>query len=253
MGNAIDSNHANFSGGGFWRGDGFAQQLGRAGVHGLTGGAISAAQGGSFKSGFLSSAVSKGWGTWGPGYAGDSLLLNAMDAAIVGGTVSQLTGGKFANGAVTAAFARLYNDLARWGTLDFVKHYFFGGGESVTLSEAGLGGTFEENWATTESLSAAKNELEYQVRTQEGGFEYNSEFFLPLQGSGGPGQVQNPTNPLFSLGSGFLKMSATCSGGSCNATFTYRDHFADPLNIGREIPGGTPYEISHSFTRRFDF
>ncbi|MFN4291480.1 MAG: hypothetical protein ACK4E7_11435 [Permianibacter sp.] len=33
-------------------------------------------------------------------------------AAAIGGTVSELTGGKFANGAITAAFARAFNDEA---------------------------------------------------------------------------------------------------------------------------------------------
>ena len=81
------------------------------------GGALSAAGGGKFQEGFLG-AFAGGYlgdklgtygGATGTGGASD-LIKRAIRDAVIGGTASQLGGGKFKNGAVTAAFARLFND-----------------------------------------------------------------------------------------------------------------------------------------------
>lgn len=86
-------------------------------VHGVVGGALSMAQGGTFADGFAANAVgavagevSEGYfGAPGEGSIGDYIGRTSI-AAISGGTAAVLTGGKFANGAITAAFANLYND-----------------------------------------------------------------------------------------------------------------------------------------------
>jgi hypothetical protein len=90
--------------------------------HGLVGGAISAAQGGSFRDGFIASAVtaaaspitnqigaSLNLGTPGTG-SRTQVLGRTLLAGAVGGTASALGGGKFANGFVTAAMQHLFND-----------------------------------------------------------------------------------------------------------------------------------------------
>lgn len=79
-------------------------------LHGLTGGGLGFATGGGnkgFKNGFVSAAVSKGFGEAG-GYQalGNNKLSNAVAAGVVGGTASELTGGDFANGARTATFQK---------------------------------------------------------------------------------------------------------------------------------------------------
>jgi hypothetical protein len=89
--------------------------------HGLVGGAISAAQGGSFRDGFIASAVtaaaspitnqigaSLNLGTPGTG-SRTQVLGRTLLAGAVGGTASALGGGKFANGFVTAAMQHLMN------------------------------------------------------------------------------------------------------------------------------------------------
>ena len=77
-------------------------------VHGLAGGALSRAQGGSFRSGFLGSAFAQATGN----VIGKirSAAGRVVAAAILGGTAAKLGGGKFANGAVSGAFSRALND-----------------------------------------------------------------------------------------------------------------------------------------------
>ena len=83
-------------------------------AHGVTQGALSAAQGGDFAAGFFSGAFASVAGSvmgetnWGK--ATFQFRHNrVIAAAIVGGTASKLAGGKFANGAVTAAMVQLFN------------------------------------------------------------------------------------------------------------------------------------------------
>ncbi len=89
-------------------------------AHGLTGGARSKVSGGRFKDGFIG------------GFVGQSLeqhgvyeemgitstprnyterMYNAVASFVVGGTSARLTGGSFTNGGMSAAFARMFNDL----------------------------------------------------------------------------------------------------------------------------------------------
>ncbi|VVH63293.1 hypothetical protein BSPWISOX_1045, partial [uncultured Gammaproteobacteria bacterium] len=76
--------------------------------------------GGSFKSGFLGSAVSYG-ASWSGAYeaAGVSSQANTwaqraqnvIASYVFGGVAAELGGGKFANGGMSAAFSRMFNDF----------------------------------------------------------------------------------------------------------------------------------------------
>nr|WP_240901074.1 RHS repeat-associated core domain-containing protein [Thioalkalivibrio sp. XN8] len=105
-----------FSGGSF----GSTAHLQKTLAHGVTGGLLSAAGGGRFGDGFLGAASAQlaapaidqiGRGADG-GISTDAgaRFARIMAAATVGGTASTLGGGKFANGAITAGFARAFND-----------------------------------------------------------------------------------------------------------------------------------------------
>jgi hypothetical protein len=96
-------------------------KIGKTVAHGFVGGAISVASGGDFKSGFLAAGVSQAFSALGlydglgatenpQGWGG--YVYNAAVAGVVGGTTSSLSGGDFGNGAMTAAFGRLFNDVA---------------------------------------------------------------------------------------------------------------------------------------------
>jgi len=91
---------------------------GRSAVHGIVGGGIQVAEGGSFTEGFLVNATSEALpvGSIGElhGTGGDVSVIAERTAAagIIGGTVATAIGGNFANGAASAAIAELYNDCA---------------------------------------------------------------------------------------------------------------------------------------------
>ncbi|CAB5493885.1 Rhs-family protein, partial [Bathymodiolus azoricus thioautotrophic gill symbiont] len=89
-------------------------------AHGLTGGVRSRLSGGSFKSGFLGSAVSYG-ASWSGAYEAAGVsnqasgwtqrVQNVVASYVVGGVAAELGGGKFANGGMSAAFSRMFNDF----------------------------------------------------------------------------------------------------------------------------------------------
>ena len=93
----------------------------KAGVHGVIGGALSVAQGGSFLQGFAGSAIGAlggavAGGEGGIGIAGqyrDGIFVNQLARALISGAAgcagAVVTGGKCAQAAVTAAFGSLYN------------------------------------------------------------------------------------------------------------------------------------------------
>jgi RHS repeat-associated protein len=83
-------------------------------AHGVLGGIMTDLQGGRFGSGFLAAGVTQS-------VSGSIDRIDSANpalgfaarvsaAAVLGGTVSDITGGKFANGALTASFARAFND-----------------------------------------------------------------------------------------------------------------------------------------------
>jgi hypothetical protein len=90
----------------------------KAGVHGVIGGALSVAQGGSFLQGFAGSAAGalggylageSGFaGKYGDGDSGN-ILARALISGAAGCAGAAVSGGKCAQAAVTAAFGSLYN------------------------------------------------------------------------------------------------------------------------------------------------
>jgi hypothetical protein len=91
-------------------------------AHGITRGAINVAQGGNFKSGFMSAFASKTLGGLNLGLKEGAEKL--VFSTLVGGTASKISGGKFANGAVSAAVVYLFNDST--GDKNQVEKYTLG-------------------------------------------------------------------------------------------------------------------------------
>lgn len=127
----------------------------------------------------------------------------------------------------------------KWSTKDFVKHYFFGGGKGVTLSNVGLASDFENSpsvKALTEGfISDTLDQPVFNLSSSETGVS----------------DVTNVPN-LFSVGNSTLTMDATCQSGSCSFNFSINDSFKDPLDIFDLFSGnveiGIPYSITHSWT-----
>ena len=86
--------------------DGGMGLLGKMYAHGISQGALTAAQGGKFQHGFFSAAFTAGFS---PNMNGKSNFAKVVSSSIVGGTASVIGGGKFANGAITGAYVMLFN------------------------------------------------------------------------------------------------------------------------------------------------
>jgi len=107
IGNALGHGGGSIFARGFKPVKAFAKAL----AHGISRGAISMAQGGTFRSGFASgfaaSFFSPGTELGGDGAGG--FTLRTTIAGLVGGTASEIGGGKFANGAISGAFVHMFN------------------------------------------------------------------------------------------------------------------------------------------------
>ena len=85
---------------------------GRVVAHGVVGGAASEVSGGSFKSGFASSAFTKSVSSRIEGMTENNPLAGGIAASVVGGTASVLSGDKFSNAAMTTDFQYLFNEMS---------------------------------------------------------------------------------------------------------------------------------------------
>ncbi|MGD9108231.1 MAG: RHS repeat-associated core domain-containing protein [Gammaproteobacteria bacterium] len=184
--------------------------LERAAVHGLVGGGLQVAEGGSFKDGFLSAAVAEALPIGSIGGKDKDLTPRIIAertaaAAIVGGTVAAAEGGNFVNGAKTAAFAELFNDLNHLGA-DKYKQYkteqalkMAMGPNSVVIGERPLDGAndmYSNNWSHKHHLDYAHmNVFWTDSADSEGNFELHNVGFFDHQGViSDPVLARNPEN-----------------------------------------------------------
>ena len=77
----------------------------RVAAHGVVGGVASRANGGSFKSGFISSAFTKSVSGRISALSKHNAIAGGMAASIVGGTASELSGGKLQMGLGQLVFS----------------------------------------------------------------------------------------------------------------------------------------------------
>ena len=210
-------------------------ELATALAHGVTGSAISLAQGGSWETGFLAGF---GAGMVAGYMAGANIVLKTIAAALVGGTASAMGGGKFANGAVTGAVALLigegFKKLGEWHHSrnqkndDYWESKGFGADrDNVSLSEfgdeeglrTGSQGYIEVEAANAHQIGAA-NAQNIKITTVPSGprwlrgwFSKYGRYELILRG--------NP-NGLYSVVSDPVNMG-TLNYGQNNFTHTVMD------------------------------
>ncbi|WNO11239.1 SpvB/TcaC N-terminal domain-containing protein [Teredinibacter sp. KSP-S5-2] len=136
-----------------------------------------------------------------------------------------------------------------WTTKDFLKHYLFGGGKAVNLSDVGLGDDFENSEsvknATEKFMEGVLNGPIYNLKASD-------RVLRNVTNDGAKDFTGKPA--LFSLGDGWLNMSASCSSGNCTFNFSTSDMFVDALDINdqwrgnQDLPFSQPYQINHSWT-----
>jgi len=145
----------------------------------------------------------------------------------------------------------------KWGTSDFVKHYYTGGGRGVSLSEIGLLKDFMGHPSVLAAMNRVlnKGEMELRVKLLEQCNDSCEDATVHAEiDTSDYDDKYNTTlsTTLFSIGKGQLFNAGYCIGyyncmsqqgrGECNINFYIRDRFEDPLDIGIEV-GGHVYKI----------
>jgi RHS repeat-associated protein len=151
----------------------------------------------------------------------------------------------------------------RFGTWDFVSHYFYGNGTEVNLGDFGLGKAFQHAVRDTIQQWNEKlaNKLKARAKSICAGATGIRSLDLPISEYPNPvtnvGSGGGVFNDLFAVGNSGLFRKAQCHlvadcchhnfRAECENHFYIIDWFKDPLNLGIEIPGGTIYPITYGW------
>ena len=230
-------------------GFGFGLMIG----HGIIQGAISAIRGGKFKTGLISGMVSKVSGV----LINTTSLSNLASFAkmsivsIISGAAAKASGGDFVQGALSAMVVWLYNEIdvqaelygipidkekpekGLSNSLQAIIRYFEGDGKPAQLSKS-----------TIEAL-VHHPLVQRQIKALKNGTAKHLQGNLSV----------DLTFKIFHVGDTGVVFNTYCSNSVCTTYFigfvqaekggsvaTRADSFSDPLDLGVEIPGGTPYE-----------
>lgn len=121
----------------------------------------------------------------------------------------------------------------RWGDLDFVLHFYFGRGQSVTLSQIGHLSEIVEAWAIGHGAMARWTDQIFEAALEQRTGRVDSEFgrpydFKPVQYSHGHSVV-----------SGQFRGRSTIQGRHMHlqgeTNFAFSDEFTDPASIRQGI------------------
>ena len=139
----------------------------------------------------------------------------------------------------------------RYGDIDFVAHYYYGGGRELTLMEIGHLREIAEYYAYATGDEGAFRRLSNQIadearQARSGSFSFGFEKaydFGDVEFSHGGGVVSGEFSGVASSQDGILRISG-------ESRFRFSDRFEDPVNLGIEV-GGDPYDISGKWTASF--
>ena len=158
-----------------------------------------------------------------------------------------------------------------WGNLDFVYHFYFGNGKSVSLSDIGLS-TVIENSAINKGIQSRFGDQIYQEavkqapRTGDLSKSFNNSYgFRDVCFSIGNATMSGAFEGTLTAGETFDD-GKTMYSYSGNAAIKFSDTFTDPLSViemlygsstSQQAPdwlvtamnfGGTPFEIQGSYS-----
>ncbi|WP_265502939.1 hypothetical protein [Paracoccus beibuensis] len=145
----------------------------------------------------------------------------------------------------------LASSYDRWTNLDFVRHYYNGGGRAVTLLEIGHLREIAEQYAYDDGTEGAFRRLADQIANEaraSGAGSFSYDFGAPydfgdVAFSHGDGVVRGAFVGRVEDRGAMLRISG-------ETTFEFSDIFEDPLDIGIEV-GGTPYPITGNWRTPF--
>ena len=134
-----------------------------------------------------------------------------------------------------------------WTNRDFINHYRHGNGAPVRVRDIGhLQKIVNEYWGTVSNRLIGQIADAARIQTS-GQFSYpftNSYQMQHIVFSIGDTTIEGEAKARVAFQKdGTLRISGDCG-------FELTDEFADPLDIGIELPGGTPYPIFDSWSAR---
>jgi RHS repeat-associated protein len=157
-----------------------------------------------------------------------------------------------------------------WGTSDFVYHYFHGRGTPVDLASVGLLDNFQNAGSVVAAVNSFINDLKSYAKSLAKSF-CSIRYIRPGPSTFNVSFTRYNTTltnvtfepHLYVVGHSIFSRSASCNefidclhryfSCTCKAAFGIRDNFADPLDMGIEIHGGTPYAINASWKRSVSY
>jgi hypothetical protein len=139
----------------------------------------------------------------------------------------------------------------RYGDLDFVSHYYYGEGRTLTLSEIGHLREIAEYYAYSAGGEGIFRKLSDQIvdavrKASAGQVVYpfrNTYDFGSIEFSHGSGSVSGVFDGTSSRLGTILQISG-------ETTFAFSDRFEDPVDLRIEV-GGTPYQITGEWSATF--
>jgi RHS repeat-associated protein len=156
--------------------------------------------------------------------------------------------------------------LNPWNTWDFLKHYYFGGGQPIDLADVGLLERFQRSGSVTAATTAFKQQVlerakkearEQCARNAVTGKDWPGYFRLAPTSvvtdvTHEPGLYVVGHSSFYRHAVGFVYPNCKCRTFRFSATlgFYIRDWFEDPLSVGIE-PGGFVYRINASWMEDF--
>lgn len=139
----------------------------------------------------------------------------------------------------------------RYGDLDFVAHYYYGGGRTLTLSEIGQLREIAEYYAYSTGTEGAFRRLSGQIahearkaQSSAFSFDFNRSYnFGDIEFSHGRGSVSGIFSGVVTSANPMLYITG-------RSRFSFFDSFRDPVDLTFEV-GGTPYDITGEWTASF--
>lgn len=144
---------------------------------------------------------------------------------------------------------------AWWTDLNFLWHFYFGGGDSVNLSDVGLQAAYISSDSVQDVVQLSRDDIQQKVDTYKECCKKDEYFFF------GPVDNEVPVETIWVLSNGHLEYRGRCDCNDehafyCATTFYGTDEFKDPFSKdvweehGIHWPdwidenlGGTPYSI----------
>lgn len=157
----------------------------------------------------------------------------------------------------------------KWCTLDFVSHYCFGKdpydeGDPIDLGDPEIGLLEDFKNSPSVSLHTTTYEMDviFEVAKSYNKLDCKRNDTIVISGSDTVITDVTFEPCLFAIGNSTFYRSFICAlklecckdcilcwAYACTIKFAIKDRFEDPLDIGIEIPGCTPYPINASWTK----